>query len=192
MMMNEQGDDPSEEHAGVLEGAVQPPGLPDELPEFERFQTSENFARLVCACIVDACAHGANTLILCDTDFSGWPLSNAEVIEALQGWAHSTSNQRLLTVVAANYRAIERRHGTWAHWRKTWDHRVQCLQYNADPVPELPGVFWCERSVLLIQDAERCGGIMTRTRQRIVREKSRLDEIIRQGSAAFPATTLGL
>lgn len=170
-------------------GSAEPEGL---LPQFQTFSGQAEFVSLVRSCVVSACEQGTVNLVFCDTDFSNWPLDDEAIIAALQSWANSTSNQRMLVMVAATYGFVEQNHGAWVRWRKIWDHRVQCWQLNAQADPNLPGVFWSRQSMVVVHDRERCTGMMSREGQRIIREKGRLDEFIRQSDPAFPASTLGL
>lgn len=143
-------------------------------------------------CICQACEQGANTLILCDIDFSLWPLDDGEVLAALQRWANSTSNQRMLMMVASSYAFIDQQHGGWVRWRKMWDQRVQCWQVGEQRDPNLPCVFWSEHSMLKVLDKGRCMGRVSSDRLQLSQGKAQLNEYIRQSDPAFPASTLGI
>ena len=60
---------------------------PGPLPE-GRLQGRRLFADLVRQSLATAAAEGWQHLVLCDTDFSDWPLGERAVVASLQAWAH--------------------------------------------------------------------------------------------------------
>ena len=156
------------------------------------FQGEQELAGALEQCIIYACEQGAHTLCFCDGDFAAWPLSNERVIDALTQWARSPSNQRRLTVIAATYLTLEREHGVWKRWLRTWGHRVSCLEVNSEFDAEVPCVFLSDNVMLSVRNKDTCAGYVTQEKADLVPMRLRLNELEKNSSPAFSVTTLGL
>lgn len=157
-----------------------------------RFEGTEGFARAVTGTIVEACARGDESIILCSPDFAGWPLGRRVVVEALGAWARGPGRKRQLALITAQYDTIERESPLWVAWRRRWDACVACWAVDPAEVPELPAIAWTPRRVVLELDALHRIGLDTSEARRIASAREQLDELLRRASPAFPATTLGL
>lgn len=159
---------------------------------FIKFTGKSDFPRLLCESLIEACEQGANQLILCDSNFANWPLSDDVVIEALNVWANSHSNRRVMDFVASTYGDLVEQHDPWVLWRRRWSHRVRCWETNEEQMISAPCIFWSEYCVLVVNQLEKSDGFVSREKMRIAQVRSQLNEILRNADAAFPATTLGL
>ena len=129
-------------------------------------------------------------LIVADPDFADWPWGTAAAVELLHRWAR---HGRQMTVLAWRFDALPRRHPRWVQWRTTWDHKLQCRQYQARDVSQVPSVLWSPDWAVQRLDTERCTGVASADRRAIVQLDEALQEWIRHKSTpAFPASVLGL
>ncbi|AVS87821.1 hypothetical protein C8238_05755 [Paracidovorax avenae] len=154
-----------------------------------RFEGRSDFGGGVRAALACAAREGWQELVLCDFDFHDWPLGDREVEASLHAWA---ARGRRMTLLAAQYDEVVRRHARFVRWRATWDHIVECRKVPARERQELPGVLWSGRWVLQRLDPERCTGVAGGEPERRVQVRQVLDEWLRRSTPAFPATTLGL
>ncbi|XDF36765.1 hypothetical protein RBH89_06815 [Paracidovorax avenae] len=166
----------------------QAPGGEAPLPS-GRFEGRRDFDGGVRAALACAAREGWQELVLCDFDFHDWPLGDRDVEASLHAWA---ARGRRMTLLAASYDEVVRRHARFVRWRGTWDHIVECRKAPARERQELPGVLWSGRWVLQRLDAERCTGVAGSEPERRVQVRQALDEWLRRSTPAFPATTLGL
>lgn len=139
----------------------------------------------------EAARLGCRELWLCDVDYADWPLSERAVIDSLSQWAYS---HRRLTMLAASYDEIVRRHARWVDWRRQWSHVVDCRtlddRIEASQIPTLllaPGIV-----TLRIFDTVHHRGSVSHDPADAIRCRELVDELMQQSSEAFPATTLGL
>ncbi|MDA8456312.1 hypothetical protein M4R22_16205 [Acidovorax sp. GBBC 3334] len=171
----------------VSDGLAGSPPVP--LPE-GRFEGRSAFADGVRAALACAAREGWQELVLCDFDFHDWPLGERDVEASLQAWA---GRGRRLTLLAAGYDEVVRRHARFVQWRTTWDHIVQCRKAPVTDRLELPSVLWSDRWVLQRLDPQRCMGVAGSEPERRLLVREALDEwLLRRSAPAFPATTLGL
>ncbi|MBF9266335.1 hypothetical protein [Paracidovorax cattleyae] len=154
-----------------------------------RFEGRRDFDAGVRAALACAVREGWQELVLCDFDFHDWPLGDRDVEALLHAWA---GRGRRLTLLAAGYDELVRRHARFVRWRSTWDHIVECRKAPARERQELPGVLWSGHWVLQRLDPERCTGVAGGEPERRVQVRQVLDEWLRRSTPAFPATTLGL
>ena len=130
------------------------------------------------------------TLVVGDPDFADWPWGTTAAVELLHRWAR---HGRQMTVLAWRFDALPRRHPRWVQWRTTWDHKLQCRQYQARDVSQVPSVLWSPDWAVQRLDTERCTGVASADRRAIVQLDEALQEWIRHKSTpAFPASVLGL
>ncbi len=64
----------------------------------------------------EAASTGCRELLLCDSNFTDWPLGERAVVEQLAQWAAS---HRRLTLLAEDFAELARRHPRWVEWRQT-------------------------------------------------------------------------
>lgn len=154
-----------------------------------RFSGPTEFSALVRHALGTAASQGWRELLLCDTDFSDWPLGEREVAQSLNDWA---SAGRKFTMLALNYDAVLRRHARFVTWRKTWSHLVECRVCGAGHKNDMLSAVWSPVWALQRLDPVRSAGWAggDAGRRRLLREA--LGERLLQSSSGFPATTLGL
>lgn len=158
------------------------------LPE-GRFSGPVEFAALVRHSLAAAAAEGWREIILSDANFSDWPLGERAVVQALNDWARSG---RKLTMLAANYDEVIRRHARFASWRRVWAHVVVCRRNGALSPDNFPSAMWGPVWVFQRLDLVRSTGVSGFEVSRRAALKERLDECLRRSSPGFPPTTLGL
>ncbi len=158
------------------------------LPE-GRLEGRERFADLVRQALATAARQGWPRIVLCDADFSDWPLGEREVVEALQAWS---ARGRSLQLLACDYRALRERHPRFVRWRVTWSHLVEARACTGLPADELPSLLWSPRWCLQRIDAASGTLVAGGGRQASVALHEHLQAWWRRSSLAFPASTLGL
>ena len=133
---------------------------------------------------------GCREIWLADTDFVDWPLGERGVVADLTRWVAS---HRRLHLVAAQFDGLAQRHPRWVAWRRDWAHAVDCRS-NAErgpgAVPTLmiaPGHFTLE-----LHDPLAFRGRVSRDAADAGRLRIRLDAVLQQSVAAFPAHVTGL
>lgn len=158
------------------------------LPE-GRFSGAAEFADLIRLALKAAAAQGWSEIILSDASFEDWPLGERVVAQALNDWSKSG---RKFTMLAKNYDEIARRHARFVNWRRTWSHLIDCRRNTTISADDFPSVLWSPGWVFQRLDLARSVGMSGSEAARRVVLKERLDECLRQSSASFPATTLGI
>nr|WP_174764499.1 hypothetical protein [Alicycliphilus denitrificans] len=155
-----------------------------------RFEGREAFQQLVRDALACAAREGWSELMLCDASFHDWPLGERAAVESLQQWARTG---RRLTLIAAGYDEVVRRHARFVQWRVRWDHIIVCRRAGAADPQDLPSSIWSPHWVLHRHDPLRCRGVTgTEPERRILLRESLLEWVERKSSPGFPASTLGL
>jgi hypothetical protein len=158
------------------------------LPE-GRFSGPVEFSNLVRLALAAAAERGWRELILSDQDFHDWPLGERAVGESLNGWARSG---RRLTLVAASYDEVHRRHARFVSWRQTWSHLIECRVAGKVHAGGVPSALWSPAWVFHRIDPVHMSGFAGSEVARRVALHERLAELVLKSSPGFPATTLGL
>jgi len=154
-----------------------------------RFEGREAFRQLVRDALACAARQGWRELILCDADFSDWPLGERAVAQSLQDWS---ATGRRCTLLARRYDAVVRDHARFVAWRKTWSHIIDARACaSADPL-EMPSAVWSPGWVMRRMDTERSNGVCGGEPERRVLLREDLNEWLLKSSPSFAATTLGL
>ena len=154
-----------------------------------RFSGRLEFTALIRQGFAVAAAQGWREIIVCDPDFSDWPLGERALAETLNDWARGG---RKFTMLANHYAELPRKHARFVNWRKTWGHLIECRANSASPSSTLPSAFWSADWVAERIDIPRCVGVAGSEVSRRVALKERLNELLLHSSPAFAATTLGL
>ena len=135
-------------------------------------------------------ATGCREVLLSDADFSDWPLSEAAVLERLTEWV---AGHRKLTLLAAQFDDLARRHGRWVEWRRRWSHVVECrvnTELEAALVPTMllaPGLV-----IVRLVDRVRYRGSSSNAVPDMVQAREQIDAVLQRSEESFPVTTLGL
>lgn len=154
-----------------------------------RFEGREAFRQWVRDALASASREGWREIVMSDADFHDWPLGERAVIESLNDWGR---NGRKLVMLAKTYDELIRTHPRFVTWRRTWAHIIDCRRCaTADPLV-LPSALWTSGWILHRIDPERSNGVCTQLPERRLALRESLEEWLRQSSAGFPATTLGL
>lgn len=164
------------------------PSSPPALPE-GRLAGRTAFVELVRQALAVAAQEGWMRIVLCDPDFTDWPLGEREVVASLNAWARRGRSMQLL---ASDYSLLRLQHPRFVQWRTTWSHLVEaqgCASASAD---ELPSVLWSPGWTLQRLDTVRCTMVVSRDAERRVALQEQLHQWWLKGSSAFPASTLGL
>lgn len=140
--------------------------------------------------LADAARLGWRELCWCDPDFADWPLDDAAVLASLSAWLRP---YRRLTVVAAGYDDIVRRHPRWVAWRRLWSHSVVCRQADDDIAADLPTLLVAPGAAALrLLDRARHRGTVSTAGPDVAQTKIEFVSFLRHSADAFGATTLGL
>lgn len=133
---------------------------------------------------------GCREILLCDDDFSDWPLGERRVVEDLTRWAAS---HRSLTVVARHFDEVVRRHARWVEWRRNWSHIVQCRVNNELEAGQMPVMFLAPGATSVrVVDAEHHRGVLSHDKADAIVWREALDAVLQRSEESFPATQLGL
>jgi hypothetical protein len=168
----------------ATQGMPELPVLPDG-----RFEGREAFRERVRDALACAAREGWREIILSDADFHDWPLGERAVIESLNAWAKTG---RKLVMLAKNYDAVTRGHPRFVTWRRTWSHILECRRCATADALEIPSALWASGWVMHRLDPERNTGVCTVIPERRLALRETLEEWLRQSSAGFSVTTLGL
>ena len=138
-----------------------------------------------------ACAaqEGWRELIWSDATFEDWPLQDAPVLESLHAWARSGGH---LTLLAHSYDEVIRRQPRFVAWRKLWGHVIDCRVCRGVAPSDFPSALWSPTWYLHRLDPLRSTGACGDDRERRVQVREGLNELLRNSSPGFPASTLGL
>ena len=166
--------DPSTGFPGLIEG---------------RFAGRREFAEMIRQAFAAAAAGGWREIVLSDPDFADWPLDEHGVTQALNDWSKTG---RKLTMLAASYAAVQRRHARFVVWRRTWAHIIDCRGITATPADSMPSALWSSEWAFERLDVQRCSGVAGADAAGRLALKERLNERLLNSSPAFPATVLGL
>ncbi|PHM19288.1 MAG: hypothetical protein CK604_13115 [Curvibacter sp. PD_MW3] len=170
------------------DGAEAGQSVPAHLPT-GRFSGREAFAQCVRDALACAAREGWRDIILSDATFADWPLHERVVTESLQAWAMTG---RRLVMLATRFDAVQRHQPRFVAWRQTWDHIIECRQCrNADPA-DFPSALWSSAWVMQRHDVVRSVFVCDTDAARRLALRQTLEEVRRNGSPAFPASTLGL
>ncbi len=165
---------------------VSPASAP--LPE-GRLQGRRLFADLVRQSLATAAAEGWPRLVLCDTDFSDWPLGERAVVASLQAWAR---RGRVLQMLGRDFGPLRLQHPRFVQWRVACTHLVEVRACGSASVDEWPSAIWSP--VWTLERIDRAHGVVVASREarRQVALAERLDHWWHKGSPSLPPTTLGL
>ena len=160
-------------------------------PQTRRIDGRGEFQAAVREALRQAAERGDTDLVLCDADFADWPLGEREVIASLESWARP---RRRMTVFAANYDEVVRRHPRWVAWRRTWAHLVECRAVAEQQAAACPTMLLVPTGPLTIRlhDPQRLRGVLS-SEPRDATAASELLEALHQHTVeSFSPTTLGL
>ena len=128
-------------------------------------------------------------MILCDKDFSDWPLGEREVVESLQAWA---TKGRRFAMLAMDYAEMPRRHARFVRWRQIWGHIIDCRVCATRDPQTFPSVLWTPSWVMQRIDPVHDVLVCDSEAARRVGLRQELDERWRNSGPGFSASVLGL
>lgn len=165
------------------------PVEPEEVEPAGRFDGRAAFEAQLATALERAAREGWREMVFSDPTFLDWPLGERTTVTLLNAWARSG---RTLTMLAGSFSAFDSRHMRFVDWRRTWSHIVDCRACSGAGAPAVPSAIWTPVWHMQRIDIEHSRGISGSdpVRRRALRE--RIDECLRRGRPAFPATTLGL
>lgn len=147
------------------------------------------FVDLVRLAMAHAAGSGWSQIVLSDPDFVDWPLGERAVVNALQDWAQSGRQLRLL---ARDFSSMRERHPRFVQWRVTWSHLIEAHMVTGASEGELPSAIWTPDWFLERLDVLRSTTVASRDAERRTALKERIENGWHKGRPAFAATTLGL
>ena len=157
------------------------------------FSGYETFRQRVRGLLSMAPAAGWSHIILCDPDFSDWPLGERAMVASLNAWSQ---RGRSMLIVASSFDAVRIQHPRFVTWRRTWDHILQCRQcdkaLDRSGAGALLSTIWTPEWVLHRTDRERCTGMCSKDARRRTEMREVLDGYLHQGAPGFAASVLGL
>lgn len=156
-----------------------------------RFEGRQDFQQALRVLLRQAAAARATEIVMADEDFGDWPLGEIEVVDTLAHWALAVPNGHCVLMGAS----FERFQGfpRWLAWRKTWAHRVRCLQAPDEWLPRMPSMLFVPgQSVLERLDVVHHRGVVSNEAAQLVQARERTDAISQRSTETLPVTTLGL
>ncbi len=162
------------------------------LPAEGRFEGLPAFEQVVRDALAAAAQKEARDLWLCDRDFSHWPLGERSAVASFQQWALAGHHGRCVLLGEA-FERFFRDHPRWVEWRRTWSHRVVCLQAPEELALDVPSAVLVPGllSIELI-DRENYRGLVSFDPMRWRELHEQIDAISQRSGEAIPPTTLGL
>lgn len=170
---------------------TRPMGLDPLPPATRRIDGRVAFQHAVREALAECARRGDPELVLCDADFSQWPLGERDVMAAFDAWAQS---RRRLTVLASSYDDVVRRHPRWVAWRRTWAHIVECRALSPGEAGPCPTLLLVPTGPLTLRlhDTERYRGTWSTEPRDATEARELLDALHPHTVESFGATTLGL
>lgn len=154
-----------------------------------RFEGPQAFADRVRSALQAAAVAGWREMVWSDPDFEDWPLRERAVAEHLNAWMFAGGH---MTLLAYDYRPVQRHHARFVEWRVRWDHRISCRQCRSVDRGDIPSVLWSPQWALRRLDLQHCSGAVETDARSVLRCRESLDELLRRSSPGFAASTLGL
>jgi hypothetical protein len=151
----------------------------------------ETFRQLLCEGLLAVTRTDVTELILSDPDFSDWPLDDPAVVQALHQWMLAGRPCKV-TLLAASYDQVVRRHALFVRWRVQWAHKIECRRWREGNPLDLPSLLWTPQWAMRRDDLDRCTGQARCEPRWRVTMREHLQEWLRNSTAGFPASVLGL
>lgn len=153
------------------------------------FEGPDTFRDLVRGALAAANEEGWRELILCDPDFSDWPLGERAVAESLSAWSRSG---RKCILLARTWDEVVRRHARFVNWRGTWAHIIEARACRSADPNDFPSAIWTPTWVMERRDILQCRGWTGPEPARRLELKEKLGEWLSKSSPGFPSHTTGL
>jgi hypothetical protein len=142
------------------------------------------------AALNEAADAGSAQLWLSDPHFAEWPLGERAVVDALTRWAQSS---RRLTMLAATFDEVGRRHPRWVAWRRDWSHIVSCRTNHELESADVPTLLCASGTVSVrLSDPVHHRGRYSHDKSEQLRCKELFDAVSQRSEEVFSATTTGL
>lgn len=173
-----------------MDDSMPSPAHPAWMPLPEgRLQGRLLFADLVRQALACAAAEGWPRLVLCDNDFTDWPLGERAVVASLHAWAQGG---RALHLLGRDFSALRQQHPRFVQWRVVWAHLLEVRACASASVQEWPSAIWSPGWTLERIDASRSVVLASHDAGCRVALAQRLDHWWQKATPALPPTTLGL
>ncbi|MDR2992003.1 MAG: hypothetical protein LBU72_08825 [Burkholderiaceae bacterium] len=156
-----------------------------------RYAGREAFRQLLRDGLAMAARAGVPELILSDPDFSDWPLGERALVQVLNDWA-LVGSQRKVTLLAASYDEVVRRHALFIKWRVQWAHKIECRRWREGDPLEVPSLLWTPQWAMRREDLDRCTGLTSCNPRLRVALREQIEQWLRRSTAGFPASVSGL
>ncbi|MBX3636330.1 MAG: hypothetical protein KF683_13255 [Rubrivivax sp.] len=138
-----------------------------------------------------AIERGARSILWSDAGFGDWPLDDPAWLAPLPAWLRRP--KRRLTLLAADYAELPRRHPRFTGWRRDWAHGIDCWQPTPDLAGEVPTLLLDDTGVSVhLIDAVHWRGRAALDEQTASLWRERIDVLLQRSEPAFPVSTLGL
>lgn len=158
---------------------------PGQLPE-----TGAQIVRRVWLEQLASSGHTARELVLVDADFSGWPLSDPGVLQALTHWMQ---RRRRLVLLASDFGAFQTQHARWLAWRRPWSHQVECRQADQREGAALRATVLLAPGCAMDAAAHGFPALRLTTAPRRVQDiAEQVRECLAHACVVLPTTVLGL
>ncbi|WP_347486297.1 hypothetical protein ABFV80_001429 [Vandammella animalimorsus] len=129
-------------------------------------------------------------IICCSPDFSGWPLSSAPLLDALQDWLRP---QRQLILIANQFDTLIRQQPRFVAWRTRWDTVVQGRKVARQFTRETPSFALAGRQSIWLSNPDFFTGIYGNDPALALQVGEQAQEWLEnRSSIGFASRTLGL
>ena len=156
-------------------------------PEVDGRQATLAAWRAMLLALPDSALH---QLWLVDSDFSDWPVGEADVVAALTRWARLPL--RRMVWIGQDFEALARRQPRTAAWRRDFAHVVQAYCPADGERVDWPCWLMSECGAVVLDDRAHWRGrsVLSASDLRLMRDTA--DALLQRCEPAWPANVLGL
>jgi len=158
------------------------------------YESHDDIQRVLTEVLGLCAVQGGRELCWMDADFSGWPLSDAPLLQALGHWALPHRRLRLL---ASDYEPLRRAHPRFVQWRQLHDHVVTAKAFEPSDAmersqPSPMGAVLAPGLLVFKRWTPTRASLSLRNSREEATTKEWFDAIEQRSTDSFAASTLGL
>jgi hypothetical protein len=144
------------------------------------------------AAVQAALERQARSLLFVDHDLSGWPLSDAPLLDSLTAWLRRP--QRRLVLLSQRWDRLERAHPRFVQWRMPWSHAIDAREPTDEAAAqELPTLLLDDGpTVLELWQRDPPRGRAASDAAAAAAVRDRIDAPLQRSAPAWPVKPLGL
>ena len=128
---------------------------------------------------------------LIDHHFAGWPLDDAQVLQALAQWLRLAGHHRL-HLIGVDFDAVARAYPRFSRWRRDWSHRLDIHQPVDIPLPAGLRLLLAGQQAALWLDAPDARLRKVTHPAQLATLRADIADFLQRCEPAWPVTALGL